>query len=70
MKQNNKDYVHCGVNGEHLFHVFVDCPFACAYWEAAGINLVSVHAVSFDAWMMTMFNYGDSELRLKFCMLL
>ena len=62
--------VLCGLFGEHLFHIFLDCDFARLFWDIVDIGILGTEKGDFVSWFNLICSMRDGKMFEKVCMLL
>ena len=60
----------CQNDVEHAWHVFMDCPYARAYWDEANISSNFEQHETIREWLLNMLVSCNPDIASKYCMLL
>lgn len=60
----------CAVDVEHLLHVFFDCTFAKACWQAAGLGFDMSQVSSPSEWLLNILETSNHDENMKIAIVL
>lgn len=58
----------CLTHSESIFHVLVQCEFASACWQKAGVTQINDHYIEFIEWAKAQFASGPEDKKKKIVM--